>query len=408
VAILFVGFAVPEELLRDVTKEDAAPQVAAHKLQWNIINGIHSQGQNISIISSVPISTFPKNPKIWVGSVKWSNDKGIEGKTVQFINLPLFKHLTRFVTCFVHSFFWAWVRRKEKKKVIIYAVHTPHVLALVAVSKIIKMDIYVMVPDLPMYMDIGFKRGFFRAIAKPIDAKLSIGLLQSVTGIIGITQTMLDDYFPEKLSMVVEGVVSSKAIIKSKHQLNRANTHKDEVIIMYAGGVSTAYGIQLLLEAFQHIKQSNYRLWICGKGELEDKCRAASLSDNRIKYFGFVDNAEVTSMMSKASILVNPRLNEGNYTKYSFPSKILEYLATGKPVVSLRLPGIPDDYCERLFIAQQENALGLAQTITTVGELSDLQLKEQGLKTLRFLESKTEESQGRRILDFISKAGSQC
>jgi len=267
----------------------------------------------------------------------------------------------------------------------------------------IKMDVYVMVPDLPMYMDVGFKRGLLRAIAKPIDAKLSIGLLQRVAGIIGITQAMLDDYFPKKLSMVIEGVVSSKAIAEAKHQLNKASVHKDEVIIMYAGGVSTAYGIQLLLEAFQDIKQANYRLWICGRGELEDSCRAASLSDDRIKYFGFVDNAEVTSMMSKASILVNPRLNEGNYTKYSFPSKILEYLGTGKPVVSLRLPGIPDDYCEHLFIARQESALGLACAITTVGELSSLELQEHGLKTLRFLESKTEESQGRRILDFISK-----
>ena len=41
---------------------------------------------------------------------------------------------------------------------------------------------------------------------------------------------------------------------------------------------------------------------------------------------------------------MNPRSADAEYTKYSFPSKTIEYLATGVPVVMNRLPGIPEEY----------------------------------------------------------------
>ena len=38
---------------------------------------------------------------------------------------------------------------------------------------------------------------------------------------------------------------------------------------------------------------------------------------------------------------VNPRQNNEEFTKYSFPSKTMEYLASGVPVVAYKLDGIP-------------------------------------------------------------------
>ena len=46
----------------------------------------------------------------------------------------------------------------------------------------------------------------------------------------------------------------------------------------------------------------------------------------------------------RADVLVNPRPNEGEYTKYSFPSKNIEYLLSGNPVVGYMLSGMPEDY----------------------------------------------------------------
>lgn len=48
-------------------------------------------------------------------------------------------------------------------------------------------------------------------------------------------------------------------------------------------------------------------------------------------------------MISKnADVLVNPRQNDDEYTKYSFPSKNIEYLMTGNAVMAYMLDGIPE------------------------------------------------------------------
>ena len=43
--------------------------------------------------------------------------------------------------------------------------------------------------------------------------------------------------------------------------------------------------------------------------------------------------------------MVNPRgPHDGEYVEYSFPSKNIEYMGTGRPCVFCKLPGMPVDY----------------------------------------------------------------
>ena len=49
-------------------------------------------------------------------------------------------------------------------------------------------------------------------------------------------------------------------------------------------------------------------------------------------------------MCIRDRILVNFRSPNEELTKYSFPSKILEYISSGSLVLSTRLLGIPDEY----------------------------------------------------------------
>ena len=52
----------------------------------------------------------------------------------------------------------------------------------------------------------------------------------------------------------------------------------------------------------------------------------------------------------EATILVNPRKNQGEYTKYSFPSKVLEYMSTGTTILMNKLDGIPNDYYNNVLL----------------------------------------------------------
>ena len=87
---------------------------------------------------------------------------------------------------------------------------------------------------------------------------------------------------------------------------------------------------------------------------------AASAEDPRICYFGAVSPEEAARIRMRASVLVNPRTSEGRYTRYSFPSKTLEYLLGGRPVVAYLLPGIPEEYRSYLIVPSREDADALA------------------------------------------------
>lgn len=63
--------------------------------------------------------------------------------------------------------------------------------------------------------------------------------------------------------------------------------------------------------------------------------------DRRIQYLGSIPHDEILQLQRTASLLVNPRTPEGIYTKYSFPSKTMEYLASGTPTLYMNCQEFP-------------------------------------------------------------------
>ena len=72
-----------------------------------------------------------------------------------------------------------------------------------------------------------------------------------------------------------------------------------------------------------------------------------------------------------ATVLVNPRKNVGEYTKYSFPSKIMEYLSSGVPAVAYKLDGIPSEYDGYINYVLGDGAEEFAKVLTNVCECKD-------------------------------------
>ena len=136
--------------------------------------------------------------------------------------------------------------------------------------------------------------------------------------------------------------------------------------ILYSGTLAKRYGVLNLLDAFSLIKNKEYRLWICGDGDGSGEINERAKNDSRIINFGQIPREEVLKRQQRATVLVNPRTSEGEFTKYSFPSKIMEYLASGTPCIMHRLAGIPKEYFDYCFISENETPLGLYNTIMFV------------------------------------------
>ncbi len=122
-----------------------------------------------------------------------------------------------------------------------------------------------------------------------------------------------------------------------------------------------------------------------------------------IIYHGNVPNREVVAQELEATLLVNPRPTEGSYTNYSFPSKTLEYMVSGTPVLSAKLGGIPDEYDDYLYYFDDQSPTGLRDALRSLLDKPLPELQERGRGAREFaLREKNNVVQARKIADFLS------
>ena len=155
------------------------------------------------------------------------------------------------------------------------------------------------------------------------------------------------------------------------------------------------------MAVWSKIKGENYELWLCGNGDL-DMVREFSDKDKRIKYLGILSHKEVKALQKQASILVNPRHSYDRYTMYSFPSKTMEYMASGTPTLMSRLKSLPKEYYEHLFFFDDESIEGMSKTIQCCLDIPVSELNKKGKLASLFIKThKNSQIQGGKIIKFI-------
>lgn len=158
-----------------------------------------------------------------------------------------------------------------------------------------------------------------------------------------------------------------------------------EKICMYAGSLHKQYGIDKFIEAFRLVNRDDWQLHIYGNGDYTEEIKHICDESNNIRYCGVKTNKEIVLEEQRASLLVNPRPTADEYTKYSFPSKTLEYMASGTPVLMTKLPGMPKEYYPYLYLFEDESLDGYIKQIQVVFDLTDNELVRKGKMAQEFV-----------------------
>lgn len=165
----------------------------------------------------------------------------------------------------------------------------------------------------------------------------------------------------------------------------------DKKVVLYTGEIRKMYGIHNLVEAFIGLERNDAELWLYGKGfhfypELQETIK----NNPNVKYMGVRPNADIVIAQKRATLLVNPRLTKGygSYIKYSFPSKNIEYMISGTPVITTKLPAISRDYDEHLFYFEDESVEGMKKVLSSCLDMSSDEMKQKGSKAREFIFNK--------------------
>jgi glycosyltransferase involved in cell wall biosynthesis len=175
-----------------------------------------------------------------------------------------------------------------------------------------------------------------------------------------------------------------------------------EKTVVFTGRANPASGIMLLVDSLRHIPDPDLRLIISGRGGLERELRQAARSDPRITVAGFLDRQEWRTLLTSATVLVNPRLSNQLENRYNFPSKLIDYLAAGRPVITTLSGDLDPEYLEIAIPLHEETPRALAALLQETFARPADELANLGADGREFvLREKGWERQAKRVYEFI-------
>lgn len=361
--VLFLcGVFAAENEAEIILQSNRAVEYSANRFQEKLILGFREQGYDCSVLSAPFIGAYPSgSDRMFFKGFKESQNKY---EYVNFCNIWGIRNPSRAssLKAGMKNFIEA---EDEEKLIVVYSPHTPFLQAAVyAKRKDPRIKITIVVPDLPQYMNLNSKISLMYRICKKYDIAKLNKLLVEVDSFVVLTELMKDALrVGNRPCIVVEGIVETDIFETNKQK--KALLQKEEGIkyIVYTGKMNEKFGVKLLVDAFMMLKGTEYRLVLCGRGDMDIYIQEQCSKDSRIMALGQVTSDVAHEWVLKADVLVNPRPNNEEYTKYSFPSKNIEYLSSGNPVVAFMLDGMPKRYKNYINEIHQGDAIELKNVI---------------------------------------------
>ena len=390
-SIIFVGSTVDRETLK--TLPDAS--VAGNKMELGFVKGFIENGVHIIALSVEAHGMWKFNGKPIIIRKKYLNDESAEIQTVPYINIPVIKQIT-----IMHNLKIALKKLLSKEEyknasLIVYNTMTIFASPAFSVAKKQNLSCVGVIADLP----IKVKKNFIRRL----EDRRQQDAIKKFSALIPLTEYIALDFAQDVPYCVVEAGCnprdySDKAGVKNK---------TDKKTIVFSGTLNELSGIELMIEAMSYINDTKISLHIYGDGPLKQKAINAAQTADNIFYYGRVSNKEMLEIQQECDLLVCPRKSDNFTTKYTFPSKVLEYICAGVPVLSNRLKGIPDEYEEYINYAESESAADWAEAIRQIldGEKSGEYLEKALSAREKVLQNKSWKNQTAKVLRRFKSEG---
>lgn len=359
------------------------PSLAAQKYHALMTRGLALNGVEVFALSVPPVSQLTSERRF----VRLPQERrdGVTYRYLPVLQLPAVKHLLVCLGAFITAL------RFLKK--LDYAVCDGLNIALSAgvrmAARLKKRPCVAIVTDVPEILAGGRTK----------TARLNTKELAKFDGYVLLTEAMNALVNPGgRPHIVAEGQVDAAMSARE----NTLESKSPQKTLLYAGMLHAQYGVLTLAEAFSRVQDPDARLIFYGDGDAAQTLRGAAARDGRIELRGVADNETVVKEELEATLLVNPRPSGEAFTAYSFPSKNLEYMVSGTPVLTTKLSGMPREYDGYAYLFTDESAEGMAKTLEQTLALPREALHEKGLAAKAFvLANKSNQAQAARVVDLL-------
>lgn len=362
----------------------------------SIINGlIENNYKDITCISLLPVSyaTFPE--RIIDRQEEFS--EGINYIYCKTINLPYIRNL--YASFQIKKELKKFLRDNKNEEIVMIADGLFYELKGVCdYTHKMKKKIYAIVTDVPSFVsNMGNETNIKGKLLDCYGSMANKAITKKYDGYVFLTK-YLNNYFnrANKPFRILEGLLGNNQYPKKEKK------DTDLPVVLYAGKLNKEFGVLALAQA------SKYLHGICNieiygaNGDCDDELNKLCLENLNLKIHGIISLNELLKKEVEADLLINPRPSGQYFTKFSFPSKTLEYMASGTPVLMYKLEGIPDEYDKYLLYMSGTSPIDIANSIKTLLCKSSDELLKFGFEAKKFVEEKKcSKCQVKKIVELI-------
>lgn len=302
--ILYCGTMLPEEIEYQVKDISAA----GNRFQNNMIKNMKRAGYQVVSCSFFGMGIPKKLLKGWSRNYILKDHGLLKGSWDFHRLLERTMSDTDVVMCYNIAYAWLFLpliaKRKRKRSIAVVADYSESVS--------------------------------YKSLPGKLYAKLQLWSMRRFDTVIGLSGKIKDKLRKKQKFILMEGGIDEELYNAFAY---RPHEEGAPITFMYSGLLNHVTGVNLLLDAMKRVERQDIRLWISGKGEMEEAVKAAAEEDDRICYLGHLPYEEYIQKLQEADVLVNPRDMSLPENQNNFPSKIMDYLAAGKVIISTKFAG---------------------------------------------------------------------
>jgi len=399
--VVFLSRVIPLDIKDEVlSKRKGTMSESGESLQWKIIEGLDANlNHPVKMMNYLPVQSYPTSyDEPYIHRREFSHTKGAQDVCLPFINIKYIKRMFMGKSLIKEIKKWARSDSGCEKVIIAYSL-IPEFTKAIAIAKRYapKVKVCAIVADLPEFTVLKKNISLSTKIYLNWMKKNTDNRLDKIDYYVLLTEQMAERLVTKQKYIVMEGIASKIPLVK-----NNMYQSESSYRIIYAGTLNERFGIMKLVKAFMLLPDMNFELIICGIGDSEEKIKECAKYDRRIILKGQLKREQVLEEMTRASVIVNPRQDGEEFTKYSFPSKNLEALSSGIPFVGYKLAGISSEYDEYINYPFDLSIQALANILKEVALDKEGKYKEKAYDAQKWVnDNKNPHKQALRILEMI-------
>ncbi len=393
-SILYLGAFTPDQ----PEYKNAATSTAGNIFQLNFLAAFKPAGLPVPDVWSYrPMPSFPRSKQLlYLGG----KDELADGTTVRFLpylNLGALKILSLGFSSALQVLRWAWRSRKSGRRIVIaYNLTAPPAWPIYLACRLSKCEFVPFIGDIyvpgEVVKDTWLRRCEFASQKR---------IIPKVDGLLVANHAIIEDFAEGRDALLIEGGVPTAFVQKFAA---KPPSEEGTFQMVFAGQLSELNGIPLILDSMRLLDDPRIRLDIAGGGEYAEAVRKAAEADPRITFHGLIPHQEVASLYAKADLLLSLRRTHYRTHRYVFPSKVVECLATGRPLLTTDTGHAREEFGQFVFLIEDENPRAVADKIMEIAALPVAERVACGAKAQAYIkECRTWESNVIRLKQYLDE-----